>query len=105
MFFGSLTIAINGFSMVFGLATIASNGFRWFWTIGQTMRWFRWIAMVYTCYLTASFIFLITNRLENKESLFQCNHFEVKKKVPPLKKAPLLVSECAILAFDPKGEK
>ena len=47
MFFGSLTIAINGFSMVFGLATIALNGFQWFWTIGQTMRWFRWIVMVY----------------------------------------------------------
>jgi len=46
MFFGGLTIAINGFSMVFGLATIAFNGFRWFWTIGQTMRWFRWIATV-----------------------------------------------------------
>ena len=45
--FCSLTIAINGFSMVFGLGTIAFNGFRWFWTIGQTMRWFRWIAMVY----------------------------------------------------------
>ena len=47
MFFCSLTIAINGFSMVFGLATIAFNGFRWFWTIGQTMRWFRWIVVVY----------------------------------------------------------
>ena len=46
MCFGSLTIAINGFSMVFGPATIAFNGFRWFYTIGQTMRWFRWIAMV-----------------------------------------------------------
>jgi hypothetical protein len=46
MFFGGLTIAINGFSMVFGLATIAFNGFRWFWTIGQTMRWFRWIVVV-----------------------------------------------------------
>ena len=40
MFFGGLT---NGFSMVFDLATIAFNGFRWFRTIGQTMRWFRWI--------------------------------------------------------------
>jgi len=48
MFFCSLTIAINGFSMVVGLATIAFNGFRWFCTIGQTMRWFRCIAMVYT---------------------------------------------------------
>ena len=46
-FFGSLTIAINGASMIFGPATIAFNGFQWFWTIGQTMRWFRWIAMVY----------------------------------------------------------
>ena len=46
MFFGNLTIATNGFSMVFGIATIAFNGFRWFWTIGQMMRWFRWIAMV-----------------------------------------------------------
>ena len=33
--------------MVFGLATIAFNGFQWFWTIGQTMRWFRWIVVVY----------------------------------------------------------
>ena len=47
MFFGGLTIAINGFSMVFDLATIAFNGFRWLWTIGQTMRWFRWIVVVY----------------------------------------------------------
>ena len=47
-FFCGLTIAINGFSMVFGLATIAFNGFRWFWTIGQTMRWFRWIVVVYS---------------------------------------------------------
>ena len=30
MFFGGLTIAFNGFSMVFGLASIAFNGFRWF---------------------------------------------------------------------------
>ena len=35
MFFGGLTIAINGFSMVFYFATIAFNGFRWFRTIGQ----------------------------------------------------------------------
>ena len=47
MFFGCLTIAINGFSMVFDFPTIAFNGFRWFWTIGQTMRWFRWIVVVY----------------------------------------------------------
>ena len=47
MFFGCLTIAINGFSMVFDFSTIAFNGFRWFRTIGQTMRWFRWIVMVY----------------------------------------------------------
>ena len=47
MFFGCLTIAINGFAMVFDVATIANNGFRWFRTIGQTMRWFRWIVVVY----------------------------------------------------------
>ena len=47
MFFGCLTIAINGFSMVFDFSTIAFNGFRWFWTIGQTMRWFQWIVVVY----------------------------------------------------------
>ena len=47
MFFGSLTIAINGFSMVFHFSTIAFSGFRWFQTIGQTMRWFRWIVVVY----------------------------------------------------------
>ena len=35
MFFGGLTIAINGFSMGFFFATIAFNDFRWFWTIGQ----------------------------------------------------------------------
>ena len=46
MFFGGLTIATNGFSMVFDFATIAFNGFRWFRTIGQTMRWFRWIVVV-----------------------------------------------------------
>ena len=48
MFFGGLTIAINGFSMVFDFSTIAFNGFRWFRTIGPTMRWFRWIVVVYT---------------------------------------------------------
>jgi len=32
----------------FDVATIAFNGFRWFQTIGQTMRWFRWIVVVYT---------------------------------------------------------
>ena len=47
MFFGGLTIATNGFSMVFDFATIAFNGFRWFRTIGQTMRWFWWIVVVY----------------------------------------------------------
>ena len=47
MFFGGLTIATNGFSMVFDFTTIAFNGFRWFRTIGQTMRWFRWIVVVY----------------------------------------------------------
>ena len=31
----------------FDVATIAFNGFRWFRTIGQTMRWFRWIVVVY----------------------------------------------------------
>ena len=46
-FLGGLTIAINGFTMVFDVATIAFNGFRWFRTIGQTMRWFRWIVVVY----------------------------------------------------------
>ena len=46
-FLGGLTIAINGFTMVFDVATIAFNGFRWFPTIGQTMRWFRWIVVVY----------------------------------------------------------
>jgi hypothetical protein len=46
MFFGGLTIAINGFSMVFDFSTIAFNGFRWFRTIGPTMRWFRWIVVV-----------------------------------------------------------
>ena len=34
MFFGGLTIAINGFSMVFDFVTIAFNGFRLFRTIG-----------------------------------------------------------------------
>ena len=48
MFLGGLTIAINGFTMVFDAATIAFNGFRWFGTIGQTMRWFRWIVVVYS---------------------------------------------------------
>ena len=47
MFLGGLTIAINGFTMVFDVATIAFNGFRWFRTIGQTMRWFQWIVVVY----------------------------------------------------------
>ena len=45
-FLGGLAIAINGFTMVFDVATIAFNGFRWFRTIGQTMRWFRWIVVV-----------------------------------------------------------
>ena len=47
MFFGGLAIATNGFSMVFDFAAIAFNGFWWFRTIGQTMRWFRWIVVVY----------------------------------------------------------
>ena len=34
------------FPMVFDLVTIAFNGFQWFRTIGQTMRWFRWIVVV-----------------------------------------------------------
>ena len=42
----AIAIAINGFTMVFDVATITFNGFRWFWTIGQTMRWFRWIVVV-----------------------------------------------------------
>ena len=46
-FLGGLTIAINGFTMVFDVATIASDAFRWFRTIGQTIRWFRWIVVVY----------------------------------------------------------
>ena len=46
-FLGGLTIAINGFTMVFYVGTIAFNGFRWLRTIGQTMRWFRWIVVVY----------------------------------------------------------
>ena len=48
MFFGGLTIATNGVSMVFDFATIAFNGFQWFRTIGQTIRWFQWIVVVYT---------------------------------------------------------
>ena len=32
------------------LATIAFNGFRWFRTINQTMRWFRWIVVVYAVF-------------------------------------------------------
>ena len=47
IFFVGLTIAINSFSMVFHFSTIVFNGFRWFRTIGQTMRWFRWIVVVY----------------------------------------------------------
>ena len=35
----------------FDVATIAFNGFRWFRTIGQTMRWFRWIVVVYPSHL------------------------------------------------------
>jgi len=31
----------------FDVATIAFDGFWWFRTIGQTMRWFRWIVVVY----------------------------------------------------------
>ena len=31
----------------FDVATIAFNCFRWFQTIGQKMRWFRWIVVVY----------------------------------------------------------
>ena len=30
----------------FYVAAIAFNGFRWFRTIGQTIRWFRWIVVV-----------------------------------------------------------
>ena len=55
MFFGGLTIATNGFSMVFDFATIAFNGFRWFRTIGQTMRWFRWIVVVYPALICFGF--------------------------------------------------
>ena len=59
MFFGGLTIATNGFSMVFDFATIAFNGFQWFRIIGQTMRWFRWIVVVYlgsSCALLVGFV-------------------------------------------------
>ena len=71
MVFGGLTIAINGFSMVFGFATIAFNGFRWFWTIGQMMRWFRWIVVVYTHSLTDR------GRCQEMLSQSPCsNHFE-----------------------------
>ena len=66
MFFGDLTIAINGFSMVFGLATIAFNGFRWFWTIGQTMRWFRWIVVVYCHICDSSISFLLADNAAQK---------------------------------------
>ena len=39
-------VSLICFSVVFDLTTIAFNGFRWLWTIGQTMRWFRWIVVV-----------------------------------------------------------
>ena len=56
-------------------------------------------------YLTGGFSFQITNKLENL-FFIKTLHFNVNsKKVSPLKKAPSLVSECTILAFDPKGEK
>jgi len=45
--FFQATIEFNGFSMVFDFVIIAFNGFRWFSTIDQTMRWFRWIVVVY----------------------------------------------------------
>jgi len=45
-FLGGLTIAIMVLRWFFDVATIAFNGFRWFRTIGQTMRWFRWIVVV-----------------------------------------------------------
>ena len=50
-FSGSLTIATNGLQWVFYIDTIAFNNFLWSGTIGQTMRWFRWIVVVYraTC--------------------------------------------------------
>ena len=59
MFLGGLTIAINGFTMVFDVTTIAFNGFLWFRTIGQTMRWFRWIVVVYNV------LYCPTNAMQN----------------------------------------
>ena len=47
MFFGGLTIAIDGFSMFFLFFYHRFQWVRWFRTIGQTMRWFRWIVVVY----------------------------------------------------------
>ena len=35
------------FRWFFNFSTIAFNGFRWFRTIVRTMRWFRWIVVVY----------------------------------------------------------
>ena len=73
MFFGGLTIAINGFSMVFDFSTIAFNGFRWFRTIGPTMRWFRWIVVVYTDEMKNSFSAVLklmgTCELRNRDQL------------------------------------
>ena len=47
----------------FDFATIAFNGFRWFRTIGQTMRWFRWIVVVYRA--TCSFFLDAKNNVLN----------------------------------------
>ena len=59
MFFGCLTIPINGLSMGFNFLTIAVNGFWWYRTIGQTMRWFQWIVVVYFWCITSFLYYLI----------------------------------------------
>ena len=54
----------------FDVATIAFNGFRWFRTIGQTMRWFRWIVVVYlkTCLCSRHPTLFGTNLRDLKKS-------------------------------------
>ena len=73
MFFGGLTIAINGFSMIFDFANIAFNGFRWFRTIGQTMRWFRWIVVVY--------VFVFENSFGQVMSPHHCDQMSKRSQV------------------------
>ena len=59
MFVGALTIGINGFQWFLGRATIGFNGFQWSETIGQTMKWFQWIATLYSQVIfTAVYLFL-----------------------------------------------